>query len=71
VAVIIGISVGIYFAVRGPEEIPITLPDGSEITGYKGEWSEWTNTPCSVSCGEGHQTTQRTCKIKAPFFRLL
>ena len=59
-----GIAVGIYFAVSGPNEVPIKLPDGTEIIGYKGEWTEWETTSCSVSCGDGQQTVQRSCSAK-------
>ena len=61
-AIIIGIIVGI--CVGGPEEIVITLPNGTEIIGYKGEWTEWTYTECSEACGKGHHTAQRNCTIK-------
>ena len=48
--------------VSEPDEVPIKLPDGTEIIANKGEWTEWETTTCSVSCGDGQQTVQRSCR---------
>ena len=61
-----GIITAIALSVTGnPEEIGIRLPNGANLTAFRGEWSEWSDGTCSVSCGEGVKIKERFCEGKA------